>query len=386
MTESSRKILAISLLSIPLAAGTALVPVLSDIAVAFPRHKELMQLLITLPPLFMMFSSLLTDKLSEKISFRLIALISIFIIVFVGISPYWIHGFGYLLFTRALMGIGLGLLNTVIMSLPMLYFIDSKTRDAAVGIQSAFMCAGGILFSVLSGTLAKYNWQYVFLVQLLNIIPLLAATFVMPNVQNNITATSKNQKVLVRSALPIVVIGFVAVVLTCTYPLNLSLFVEHRGLGNSQFVGFLAGINSAIGFLIGLIFGKIYSKTKTYTLPLGLGMVAIALVIVIFSPSQTVLLFGSIFFGIGSSFISPSLYSMLYTKVKPEEVVASAAMLGVAANVSQFVSPFLINPIARIIDTNNPEETRFAIAGILMLLLAIILFMKNNNRADKPTQ
>lgn len=377
MPNNSRKILAISLLSIPLSAGAALVPVLSDINAAFPDKNESIQFLVTLPPLFMMFSSLLTDKLSQKIPFKLISAISIFIITFAGISPYWIDGFGYLLFTRALMGIGLGLLNTVTMSLPALYFDNSKTRDFAVGIQSAFVCAGGILFNVLSGVLAKYSWKDVFLVQILNILPLLAAIFMMPDVKNDVDLKSKKQKLFVKNAMPIVTIAFITIILTCTYPLNLSMFVENQNIGNSQFVGLLAGINSAIGFFIGLIFGQIYSKTKNFTLPIGMTIVSAALFIVTFSQNQTVMLIGSVCFGIGTSFVSPSLYSIMYTSVKPEEVVASAAMLGVASNVSQFVSPFIINPIANFVPTDNIEGSRFVLTGGLVLIMAVILFVKN---------
>ena len=380
MTDKFRKILVISLLSIPLSAGAALVPVLSDITLAFPNKKDFMQLLITLPPLFMMFSSLLTDKLSKRISLRSIVLISIGIITFMGISPYWVNSFEYLLFTRGMMGIGLGLLNTVIMSLPALYFPDNKTRDFVVGIQSAFMCAGGILFNVLSGTFAEYSWKYVFFVQFLNIIPLLAAFFLMPNVQDNATHESKNQKVFIKGALPVLLIGFVTVVLTCTYPLNLSLFVEVNNLGSSQFVGLLTGINSAIGFLIGMVFGKIYFKLKEYTLPLGLVIVAAALFFVTLSTNGTLLLFGSVCFGIGSSLVSPSLYSLLYTKVKPEEVVVSVAMLGAASNVSQFISPFIINPIANITGSSNIEGTRFLVSGAFLLCLASILFAKSKSK------
>lgn len=383
MTDSSLKILAISLLSISLSAGVALVPVLSDIAAAFPNRKEFVQYLITLPSLFMMFSSLLTNNLSKKISLKLIAVISIFIITFAGISPYWINSFGYLLYTRCMMGIGLGLLNTVVMSLPALYFNDSNTRDSAVGIQSAFVCVGGILFNILSGTVAIYGWKYIFLVQLLNIIPLLASIFLIPDVQNNTTPKLKGQKIFVRSALPILIISFVTVVLTCTYPLNLSLFVKSQGIGDSQFVSLLTVINSVIGFLIGLFFGKIYSKTKGYTLPMGLVIVASALILVTFSPNRTVLLLGSTCFGIGTSFVSPSLYSMLYAKVKPEEIVTSVAILGIASNISQFVSPFIINPIANIFEVNNIEGMRFTVSSAFILLLVIILFLKNESRPKK---
>ncbi len=376
------KIVTICFLSIPLSAGIALVPVLSDIATAFPAQKSWIQLLITIPALFMMFSSLLTDKLARKSSLKTITIASIIIILFSGISPYWIHNFTYLICTRAFMGIGLGLLNTVIASLPALYFIDTKERDSAVGIQSAFVCVGGILFNILSGTLAKYDWKLVFLVQLLNVIPLIIAIFVMPNMEykNAQTDKRKHNQIFVKSAVPIVAIAFVCIILTCTYPLNISLFVETRDLGNSQFVSFLTSINSAIGFVIGLIFGRIYSKIKEKTLSLGLALAAVALLIISFTPNQVILLIGSICFGIGTSFVSPSLYSILYKSVNQEDILLSVALLGIASNVSQFVSPFIINPLAKWIDGSSFETTRLVVAAILIIVLILVLQLPNKKK------
>jgi len=384
LNSYNRKILTISFLSIPLSAGIALVPVLSNIAAAFPNQEGSIQLLITVPSLFMMFSSLLTDKLSEKTSLKTTTIISIIIILFSGISPYWINNFAYLLCTRAFMGIGLGLLNTAIASLPALYFSDDKSRDSAVGIQSAFVCAGGILFNILSGTFAKYNWKFVFLVQLLNIVPLIVAMILMPKTENKKVKTdiSNKKNIFVKSAIPVAAISFICIILTCTYPLNLSLFVERSGLGNSQFVGLLASINSAIGFFIGLVFGKVYSKTKGKTLTLGLILTAAALLIVRSSPNQAILLIGSVFFGIGTSFISPTLYSMLYKRVKQEEIVLSVALLGIASNVSQFISPFIINPIAKAVDGNNIEGTRLFVASILIIVLLLILKLTEKRKIE----
>lgn len=342
-----------------------------------------MQLLITVPPLFMVFSSLFTDRLSKKISLKAIAAISIIIILFSGISPYWINHFGYLLCTRALMGIGLGFLNTVIASLPALYFSDHQERESAVGIQSAFVCAGGILFNFLSGTAASYHWKFVFLVQLLNLVPLLVAICLMPKTDRTIATDTPNQKgILVKAAMPVAVLGFIGIVLTCTYPLNLSLFVEKSGRGSAQFVGILASVNAAIGFFIGIIFGKIYAKMKEKTLSLGFLLSAAALLLIRFSPNQTILFLGSICFGIGTSFISPALYAMLYKRVKQEEIVLSVALLGIASNISQFVSPLIINPLAKAINSSDLEGTRLVVAGVLMIIL--ILFLQLKNRKVPP--
>lgn len=373
-----RKLLAISFLSIPLSAGNALVPVLSNLAAAFPRQEQWIQLLITVPSLFMMFSSIFTDKLSNYISLKAITIISILIIFVSGISPYWSSYFPYLLFTRVCMGIGLGLLNTVISSLPALYFDENEARDSAVGIQSAFVCAGGILFHLFSGIAAKYNWKYVFLIQLLNLIPLIAAMFFMPHTEIKKVPSSNypRRSIYVKSALPIAVISFITIILTCTYPLNLSLFVEKSGLGNSQFTGLITSVNSAIGFFIGLIFGKVYAKMKEKTLPLGLTITALSMLAIRFSMNQTVLFAASICFGIGTSFISPTLYSILYHKVKPEEIVSSVALLGISVNVSQFLSPFFINPIAKAITPTQVEGTRILVSSMLLLILTLIIALK----------
>lgn len=373
MGKSNNKIRIIALLSIPLSAGIALVPVLSNLAAAFPEQHGSIQMLITIPSLFMMVSSLLTGRLAKRTSMPFITAISIAVIMVAGISPYWINGFAYLLITRGLMGIGLGLLQTATASLPALYFDDGKMRDHAVGIQSAFVCAGGIVFYLLSGAVANSKWEYVFLVQALNIVPLLAAILFMPKIENKMASELERQKIFTRNAMPVAAVSFLIIAFTCTYPLNLSLFVEKQGLGGSQFASLLTSVNSAIGFFVGLIFGKVHSKIKAKTLSLGLVLTAAALLIIAVSPGLAILLAGSVCFGIGTSFISPSLYAMLYERVAPEEVVSSAAMLGIACNISQFVSPFIINPVAKAADGIGAEGTRLILASIFVFLLAIFL-------------
>lgn len=386
MKSSTQKTLIIGLLSIPLSAGVALVPVLSNIGAAFPGREGWLQLLITLPALFMMFSSLFTNRLVKKISVKALTVISLAIILFAGISPYWLHSFNYLLFSRGLMGIGLGFLSTLIASLPPLYFDQEKQRDQATGIQAAFASAGGILFNLLSGFLAAYNWKYVFLVQLITLVPLMAAALFMPHV--NPKADKGNEPyglkgLQVKSALPVIGLAFFCILLSCSYPLNLSLFVEKNHLGSSQFVSLLTSLNAAIGFFIGLVFAGVYARLKSKTLPLAMGLVALTLFAISLAPTKGLLLLSSVLFGIGTSFVSPSLYAWLYQRVKAEEVVWAVALLGIASNVSQFVSPFVINPLAKLVDGHSLEKTRLMVAAILMVFLLVILVVQNKKSSQK---
>ena len=191
------------------------------------------------------------------------------------------------------------------------------------------------------------------------------------------------KNIFTRSVVPVAIISFISIVLTCTYPLNLSLFAEKNGLEVPKFVGLITSVNSAIGFFVGLIFCKVYFKIKGKTLTLGLIIAAVAMLLVRFAPNQAVLLMGSICFGIGTSFISPALYSMLYKRVKQEEIVSSVALLGIASNVSQFASPFLSTPIAKAVDGNNIEGTRILVAGILIIFLILILTLQKKRTSSQ---
>lgn len=377
MQQNVRKIITITLLSVPLSAAAALVPVLSELGAVYPQWADWVQLLITLPSLFMMVSSLLTSRLSQRLSLRHVAVGSVGIILLAGISPYWIWGFPYLLATRAAMGIGLGLLNTTVASLPAIYFPAGKTRDTVTGVQAAFISAGGILFSLLSGMVAKVNWQAVFLVQLINLAPLLVAVFAMPQVSTATARPAATQKIFVREALPITLLSFVCIVMTCTYPLNLSMYVANSGLGDSGTVGILTSVNSLLGFGIGLVFGKILEKGKQLTLPTGLLIIGTGFFTVAFATNSAVLLLGSALFGIGSSLLSPALHARLYRAVPQEYLVAGVAMLGIGSNVSQFISPFLINPLAGALTSHHVEATRFLLAGSGVFLIAILLFWQS---------
>lgn len=382
MSNKGRKMATISVLSISLSAPAALVPVLANLGEAYPVAGSWLQLLITIPSLFMMLSSLFTDWLSRFFSMRGIAGASILLILLSGVSPYFFGTFSFLLFTRAVMGIGIGLLNTTVASLPALYFGSGKTRDTATGVQAAFISGGGILFNLLSGGLAMRHWKLVYLAQLINILPLLVVLFLMPSSKNTRNqAKSKEQCAkksgrLTKEAVLIALLSFVIITMTVTFPLNISVFVSKRSLGTAQFVGVLASINSLIGFIVGLLFAKILGKVKNYTLPIGLIITSLGFIAITFAPRPWALVLGSGVLGVGTSLISPALYARLYQEVPEKNIVPAVALLGIGSNVSQFVSPFIINPVAGAFGGEPIEAVRFLLAAMSLIILSILLIVR----------
>ena len=354
MNRNFKNNLIIAVLSTSLSASAALVPVMSSIAKAFPDWVDWIQLLLTVPPLMIMFSSMLVSPLLKKFSDKGITVFGLILILFSGVYPYFFRSFPLLLLSRLIMGFGLGLVTTISSSLPAGYFKEGETRNKATGIQAAFSSFGSVVFSFLSGYIASIYWEGVFLVQLLNLVPLIFVLALMKKNQSfevEDTALEKmvvSDETFVKEGALLTLLSFICIVITVTFPLNLSIYVNSKGLGTDNLTGIIVSINSMMGFLIGLSYSKISSLFKEKTLPLSLFLVGLSFFLGVKAESARVFLIASTMFGMGTSIIYPSFNNHI-GEIVDEKIVAVVGMYTLATNVAQFVSPFFINKLSKML-------------------------------------
>lgn len=387
MENKTKKNLVIVALASSLSASAAIMPVLSSIAKAFPDWANWVQFLITIPTLMIMVASLLVNPLLKRFSDKSITVTGLILIIFSGVYPYFSKSFPLLILSRVIMGFGLGLVTTISSSLAAGYFPVGKDRDRATGLQAAFSSFGGVVFSYLSGWVASIYWEGIFLVQLLNLVPLVFVLLFMKSNESFKEEDSTNKEstpngqFFVKEAVLLTVLAFICVTITVTLPLNLSLFIDSKAIGDTRLAGTIASINSFIGFLIGLAFPEINKIFKDKTLPLSLFLVGVSFLIMSKSTASAVFLMASTIFGIATSIIYPSFLTTIYREVPENKIVASIGMYTVATNISQFVSPFIINNIARIFSPTI--EARFILAAVLIFLLAgfILVYYSKKNKS-----
>ena len=384
----------VAIVSTTMSAAAALIPVLSSIAKVFPDHAHLIHLLVTIPPLMIMISSMIVSPLLKFLSSKNITILGLGLVIFSGVYPYFSHSFILLVISRVIMGFGLGLIVTISSSLPARYFASGKDRDKATGLQSAYSSLGGVLFSFLSGFIASYYWKGVFLVQLLNLIPLVVVIFLMrPHFNKSVDqslikdnplsaiAGDHTGKVFVREAFPITLLAFICMVITATFPLNLSMYVDLKNIGTTNLTGSIASVNAFIGFLIGIMFHRINKGLKNYTLSTSLLIVGTSLFVLSKALNSFTFLIGSVLFGIGTSLIYPAFLTTIYSVIPDEDIVPAMGMYTVAVNIAQFVSPFIINNLSRMI--GNGIEHKFTFSAIATILLGIIIFFTKKNTTQE---
>ena len=88
-----------------------------------------------------------------------------------GVGGFFLNNLYYILISRAILGISVGMSMTIVITLIADYF-EGIERQKFVGLQIAFMSIGGILFIGFGGILADFGWRYPFLIYLFSLLVL----------------------------------------------------------------------------------------------------------------------------------------------------------------------------------------------------------------------
>ena len=147
-------ILSMSLLTVMAAAAIA--PAMGIIRQHFASAPDmLVQLIISLPALFIILTNLLFLPISRVLRTRAIAIIGLVLYVAAGTGCFFVDNIHLLLLMRALLGVSVGLimpLSTGLLS----YFYPPEEQARLMGLSAAMNQMGGVVGTLLAGMLAFF--------------------------------------------------------------------------------------------------------------------------------------------------------------------------------------------------------------------------------------
>lgn len=172
-------ILSLSLLTVM--AGAAVAPALGVLKAAFSGENELLiQLIISLPALFIFLTNLIFPKLSQKMGSKTLVMLGLGLYVVGGVAAGFFDNIFLLLIMRALVGIGVGILMPLSTGL-LAYYYPADRQAQLSGYASAMNQAGGAIATLIAGVLASLNWRASFLVYLMGLISVVLCLLFLPN-------------------------------------------------------------------------------------------------------------------------------------------------------------------------------------------------------------
>ena len=353
-------ILSISLLTVM--AGAAIAPALGVISAHFEgRNPLLIQLIVSLPALFIILTNLLFPWLCRMMKTCTLALTGLALYVLSGAGAFFVDNIWLLLVLRALMGVSVGMIMPLSTGL-LAYYFPPEEQAGLMGLSAAMNQMGGVVATFLAGMLAGISWNYAFLVYLLGLIAVILVALFLPN--ERLSGRGGVSLSLLRRFHPSVVGMFLVMVLFFIYPTNFALTASGT-LSEMGVTLTMAGLD-VVALLVGLCFGalmKRFASPMKYVAPLGYAAGYLCLTA---GSGIVSLLAGSALIGIANGIGVPYLNTIGSVKAGKEAATTVMPLLSAALYLGQFLSPLIVSPVASAAGT-SPYTIGVAIALIYIL-------------------
>lgn len=338
-------ILSMSLLTVM--AGAAIAPALGIIKAHFSQANDLLvQLIVSMPALFIIVTNFFFLSISRCLQTRAIATTGLLLYVTAGAGCFFVNDIHVLLVMRALLGISVGLIMPLSTGMLAYYFPPEK-QARLMGLSAAMNQMGGVVATLLAGLLAAIEWNYAFLVYLMGLIAVVMVWLWLPNEQLG-SANKRGIPFEPRQLLkfhPSVVGMLLLMMIFFVFPTNFAIIARQQTALSSEAVTMIMVGLDVVAFFVGIVFGSLmhwFRQPIKYFAPLFF-LLGYASYLV---PSVAMILIGSAFIGIANGVGVPYLNTIASIKGGKNSATTVMPLLSAALYLGQFASPLVVIPLS----------------------------------------
>lgn len=370
-TTEGRTSLAIMAIFFIIPGALIVNPAIQSIAEAYPTISYTIVLLLsTIPMLIVVPTSLLAGAIAgNKVTYKTLLLVAIILYVVGGTMPFFIRNFYATLVARAIYGVGVGLATPLANALVIRLF-DGQKRVNMMGMGSVIINVASTVFMLLSGVISAIDLNYIWLIHLIALIPLVLMMMFLPEMEPVEHHSSGKVKIPVSVFVLSISLCFVYMNLNPLL-LNMSTIIISEQLGNAAVAGTVLSMYTVGGIVGGAIFSGFFKIAGKMTIPLALIILGFGLGISNFAHSIFMLIIGCTIAGIGFFIIFPAILMEVGQKVSLAASAMVSAMILASINLGGFLSSFYIVFLNTVFNNNAPRLP-ILIGAIVILLVAIV--------------
>jgi len=367
----------LSVSTLTIMAGATIAPSLPAMQAHFSEVDNaayLVRLTLTMPALFIAIGAPVVGLIIDRFGRKPLLLIALIIYGLAGSSGVWLNSLHHLLIGRALLGISVAGIMTTATTLIADYYAGAA-RGQFLGLQSAFMSLGGVVFLTVGGFVADLHWRLPFVIYLLSLLLLPCVLFWLPE-PKRLTATANTATGEV-SAVPtpwnLVLLTYGVAVLTqivfYLIPVQLPFYLQSLVNANASQSGLAIAISTLFAAIGSLQYRRIkarFSFMAIYTIAflnmaVGYGLISLA-------QGFPVVLLGLAIAGSGLGLLMPNM-NLCLTSITPD-LLRGRILSGITTFffLGQFLSPFFSQPLSQWVGLG----ATYGIAGVVMLGMAVI--------------
>ena len=363
------------ILSLTMACNSALAPILAEVGKSFPASSDAnIQIVLTLINLITLPMMLLEPSLEKFMTKRDVGILGTFLMLVGGLLPQFLNTQLWMLYLASVViGTGLSLVVVTSSSLISDYF-TGLDKSKIMGYQSIFVSIGGTIIAKGSGSFtAAWGWEKGYLVFLIA-LPIIVAVFCMVP-KGKIVVPAQDEKSGMDSKM--VYFGLLCLVtgiFVAIFNTNLAMYLDRKGIGDASTAGTVASIMQVVGILGGLILGLVVKTFKRFTIGVSILLMAAATFVVGTSTSIPMICVGAFLFGIGFAIRNPGAVTFGANMVPAAQASMAIAIVSATYNVGNFISAYLVNPVAAMM--GDDISNRFIVAAVGLAAVGVLALVK----------
>lgn len=375
-----KNILKIALLSVSIlvAIAPAINANIPAMAEAFSDISlSMVEMITTIPSLFLMVSVLTSSFIAKKLGYKQTIMLGIGIVSISGIIPVFVDNFYVVLLSRACLGFGIGLFNSLLIAM-ISYFYDGEERTSLIGYHEALGGLGGMLITYIAGQLININWQAPFISYVISIPVFFLFWKVIPQVETKDILEKTKKQIKINNSqnngkFSIVFIFMILIIigatLNMTMGIKVSSLIVEEGYGNASDGSTVIMLLSLGAMISGFLFGKMYKLFKNYILSVGFSITAVAMLIIGLSERTWMTVLGGFLVGFGFRVMMPCLTNIVNSSNIKNPALATSLLL-VAYNLGSAFAPYGSMIIQKLSWTEGLRGV-FYVDGLGFIILAI---------------
>lgn len=358
-------------------AGATISPALPQIYAHFQGQDSaelLVRLILTLPALFIALASPFVGILLDWWGRKPVLICSLLLYGIAGSSAFVAESLTAILCGRIFLGVAVAGIMSSITTLIGDYF-QGQLLNHMMGLQSAFMAFGGVVFLLMGGLLADIGWQWPFLVYTvaLLILPLALLHLAEPEANRNKVDTRATPPIPYRDIAIIYWLAFWGMAGFYLIPVQLPFYLHNLATISATTVGLMMAASTLVTAITSVNYARIIRRfSLRRILRFAHVLMAAGYLGLVFANTLTQVLLSIVLLGMGLGLWMPSLNVWLMKKVP---LAIRGKVIGGFTTcffLGQFFSPIMSQPIIKAFGVGASYLAAALMMGIILIGFAIV--------------
>lgn len=346
---------------------------------AFPGvSKAGVESLATVPNFGIILGLVVSPFLVRLFGEKTTIILGLLLTVLAGTFPMYASQYGPILVSRFLIGLGIGLFNSLAVSLiPQFYNGGEEEMATMIGYQNVMGSVGAAISSFLISYLVTISWHAAFVIYFLVIPSLILFTLFVPLPKKQADVASKQKKGKQRiNGKVCLIAGLMFLIFLFYMPMSYKLptLIVEEHLGSSSTPALVAGISTLISIPIGASFGFFFKKLHDKIFPVGFAIVTLGFLITTFAGNLAMLFAGVIVLGFGFGLGVPYMYNWLDWAAPEGSVNLATTIVLVLVNLGCSVSPTVVDALSGLTGSTS-SRAAMLVSTIFFALITVYAYI-----------